>query len=397
MNTGQKALDTRLVHPPDSQGEGRLLGAVSPPIFQTSTFVFDSAEQGGARFAGTEPGYVYSRIANPTVRLLEQAVADAEGAQAGLAFGSGMAAISSVLVQLLRSGDHVLVSRGVYGGTFALLELLAEKFGIHHTFAKLTDESAVRQAWGEQTRLVYVETPVNPTMELVDIAACARVAHEHGALLVVDNTFATPVLQRPLELGADVVIHSATKYLGGHGDVILGLAAGTDELMSQIRLDALKDFGGITSPFDAWLVLRGMKTLAVRVRRHTESAQEIATRLQEHPQVVEVYYPGLPDFPQQSLYRQQMHGGGGMVSFIIRGGDEAGVKFMDRLELCERAVSLGEAHTLVEHPASMTHAGIPAEVRREMGIRDGLVRISVGLEDVEDIWADLEQSFKSIT
>ncbi len=397
MKTGQKSLDTRLVHPPDSQGEGRLLGAVAPPVFLTSTFVFDSAEQGGARFAGQEPGYVYSRLANPTVGLLEQAVADAEGAQSGLAFASGMAAISSVLVQLLRSGDHVLVSRGVYGGTFALLELLTEKFGIHHTFAHLTDENAVLQAWQEQTRLIYVETPVNPTMELVDIAACARVAHEHGALLVVDNTFATPVLQRPLELGADVVIHSATKYLGGHGDVILGLAAGTTEWMSQIRLNALKDFGGITSPFDAWMVLRGMKTLAVRVRRHTESAHEIAIRLQKHPQVAEVYYPGLPDFPQRALYRQQMHGGGGMVSFVIRGGAETGVQFMDRLELCERAVSLGEVHTLVEHPTSMTHAGVPPEIREEMGISAGLIRISVGLEDVEDIWADLEQALKSST
>ncbi|MCL6452226.1 MAG: aminotransferase class V-fold PLP-dependent enzyme [Alicyclobacillus sp.] len=389
-------MDTRLVHPPNPNGDARPFGALTPPLFQTSTFYFDSAEQGGARFAGRESGFIYSRLGNPTTQLLEAAVADLEGAEMGLSFASGMAAISAVLIGLVRAGDHVVVSRGVYGCTYGLLCLLQSKFNVQFTLCDLHDEAAVSRAMRPNTTVVYVETPANPTMELVDLEACANAAHACGARLVVDNTFATPILQRPIEFGADVVVHSATKYLGGHGDVILGLAVGPKSLLDEIRVSPQKDIGGIAAPFDAWLVLRGLKTLSLRMDRHVASAMEIAGRLSRHPAVAAVYYPGLPDYPQRSLYLRQMNGAGGVMSFVVRGGMDAGIRFMNGLELCTRAVSLGETHTLVEHPASMTHSAVPPEARREMGIEDGLIRLSVGLEDVDDIWADLNQSLCSL-
>lgn len=389
------SLDTRLVHHPDPDGEARPLGSITPPLFQTSTFRFETAEQGGARFAGEESGYIYSRLRNPTTRLLELAMADLEGAEEGLAFASGMAAISAVLIGLIRSGDHILASRGVYGCTFGLLTMLKEKFDVDFTLCDLHNEDAIRAEIRPRTRVVYIETPVNPTMELVDIQACARVANESGARLVVDNTFSSPVLQRPIELGADVVVHSATKYLGGHGDLILGVAAGPKDLLDAIRMSTQKDIGGIAAPFDAWLVLRGLKTLSLRMTRHVASALEIAERLERHPSVDAVYYPGLLSHPQRALYLRQMSGAGGVISFIVKGGLTAGIQLMNRLELCERAVSLGETHTLIQHPASMTHSPIPVDVRRQMGIDDGLIRLSVGLEDVEDIWADLDQALQS--
>lgn len=387
---------TKLIHLLDSRGESKLLGSITPPIFQTSTFVFDTAEQGGARFAGQESGYIYSRLGNPTTRLLEEAVAELEGAEEGLAFASGMAAISAVLIGLVNAGDHIVVSRGIYGCTFGLLEMLQKKFGVSHTLADLGTEAAVRAVIQPNTKVIYLETPVNPTMELVDIAACSRVAREVDATVVVDNTFATPILQRPIVLGADVVVHSATKYLGGHGDVILGVAVGPKALMDEIRLTTQKDIGGIAAPFDAWLVLRGMKTLGLRMKQHVQSAMMIAQNLRDHPAVKDVFYPGLADFPQQALYESQMSGAGGVIGFIVHGGLAMGIGLMNQLQLCERAVSLGEAHTLIQHPASMTHSPIPPDVRQAMGIDDGLIRLSVGLEDVADIWADLEQALDAI-
>ncbi|WDL97521.1 methionine gamma-lyase [Alicyclobacillus sp. ALC3] len=383
---------TKVVHLPDTRGESEVLGSITPPIFQTSTFVFESAEQGGRRFAGEENGYIYSRLGNPTTNLLEEAVADLEGGEAGVAFASGMAAISAVLVALVKTGDHILVSRGVYGCTYGLLDMLHERFGVEYTMSDLGAEDAVRAVVKPNTKVIYIETPINPTMELVDLAACSRVAREIGATVVVDNTFATPVLQRPIEWGADVVVHSATKYLGGHGDVILGVAVGPRELMSTIRLTTQKDIGGVAAPFNAWLVLRGMKTLELRMQRHNETGLAIAERLSQDAAVEHVYYPGLKSFPQRELYLRQMSGAGGVIGFILKGGYEAGVQFMNRLQLCKRAVSLGEVHTLVQHPASMTHSPVPREVRESMGISDGLVRLAVGIEDVEDIWNDIEQA-----
>lgn len=392
----EHSLQTRLIHLPDSQGQSELLGSITPPIFQTSTFVFDSAEQGGRRFAGDERGYIYTRLGNPTTRLLEESLAEIEGAEDGLVFGSGMAAISATLIALVRSGSHVLVSRGIYGCTFGLLQQLNDRFGVTFTLADLGDEDAVRAKVRPETKVIYVETPMNPTMELVDLAACAKVAHEIGAKLVVDNTFATPVLQRPIEHGADIVVHSATKYLGGHGDVILGAMVGTQDFVDEVRMTTQKDIGGIASPFDAWLVLRGMKTLALRIKEHCATGEDIASRLKQHPSVSEVYYPALPDFAQRQLYERQMDGAGGVIGFTIRGGYAGGIALMNELKLCKRAVSLGEVHTLIEHPASMTHSAIPPETRREMGIEDGFVRLAVGLEDVNDIWRDLERAFEKV-
>lgn len=391
-----KSIDTRVIHNLDGVPEAGLLGSVSPPIFQTSTFAFDSAEQGGARFAGNADGYIYTRLQNPTTHLLEQAAAELEGAEVGLAFASGMAAISAVVLGLVKAGDHIVASRGLYGCTFGLLTMLKERFLVGFTLADLKDEPSIRAAMTETTRLIYVETPVNPTMELADIRACAKVAHELGAKVVVDNTFATPVLQQPISLGADVVVHSATKYFSGHGDVILGLAVGEKGLMDDIRMHTQKDIGGIAAPFDAWLVLRGMKTLALRMRRHVDNAMELAQRLQSHQSVETVYYPGLPSHPQYELYQRQMSGAGGVLSFVVRGGLAAGISVMNRLQLCLRAVSLGETHTLIEHPASMTHSLVPPDVRQSMGIHDGLIRLSVGLETVDDIWHDLNQALSSI-
>ncbi|MFB5192540.1 trans-sulfuration enzyme family protein [Alicyclobacillus fastidiosus] len=388
----RRKLSTKLVHLPDLKGEAEVSGTITPPIFQTSTFVFDSAEQGGKRFAGDESGYIYSRLSNPTVNLLEEAIAELEGADEGIAFASGMAAISGVLMALVHTGDHVLVSRGVYGCTYGLLELLQQRFHVDYTLADLGTESAVRAAVTANTKVIYIETPMNPTMELVDIAACCRVAKEIGATVVVDNTFATPVLQRPIELGADIVIHSATKYLGGHGDVIMGLAAGPREIMSKIRMTTQKDIGGIAAPFNAWLVLRGMKTLDLRMNRHCGSALEIANRIQGHPAVTNVYYPGLSSFAQRDLYERQMSAAGGVIGFTLGCGYQSSIRFMNKLRLCKRAVSLGEVHTLVQHPASMTHSLIPKTTREQMGIDDTFIRLSVGIEDVDDIWDDLEQA-----
>jgi len=390
----RNGLNTKLIHLPDLNHEAHLLGSISPPLFQTSTFIFDTAEQGGRRFAGEENGYIYSRLANPTVKLLEDAVAELEGAAAGLAFASGMAAISAVILSLVETGDDIVASRGIYGCTFGLLHMLETKFHVSHRLVDLHDEQAVRASISPQTKVIYVETPINPTMELVDLAACARVAKEIGAVFVVDNTFA-PIIQRPMDFGADIVIHSATKYLGGHGDVILGVAVGHQSLMDTIRMTTQKDVGGIAGPFDAWLVLRGMKTLGLRMRQHELNAQCIAQRLNGTEQIETVYFPGLPDFAQKELYQKQMTGAGAVISFVIRGGMNAGIQFMNQLKLCKRAVSLGEAHSLIQHPASMTHSGVPSAVREQMGVVDGLIRLSVGLEDVEDIWSDLSQALEN--
>lgn len=388
----RRDISTKLVHLPDTRQEAEAYGSITPPIFQTSTFVFDTAEQGGNRFAGHESGYIYSRLGNPTIHLLEEAVAELEGAEEGLAFASGMAAISAVLIGLVESGSHVVVSRGIYGCTYGLLNMLESRFQVAYTLADLHDEDSVRAAVQPNTKVIYLETPINPTMELVDIAACARIAKEIGAIVVVDNTFATPVLQRPIEHGADIVVHSATKYLGGHGDVILGVAVGPSDIISRLRLTTQKDIGGIAAPFDTWLVLRGMKTLSIRMKRHCETAMEIAERLVRHPSVGQVFYPGLRSHPQYTLYSRQMTGAGGVIGFIIEGGIDAGIRMMNRLQLCKRAVSLGEVHTLIQHPASMTHSPVPKTEREKMGIDDGLIRLAVGLEDVDDIWADLSQA-----
>ncbi|TCP54644.1 methionine-gamma-lyase [Tumebacillus sp. BK434] len=394
MKKDEKGFSTRSIHPDGVEKD--VYGALVPPLYLSSTFVFPSAEAGGARFAGEEPGMIYSRIANPTVQALETAVAGLEGGEAGLAFGSGMGAISAVLLALVESGDHVLCSDGLYGCTYGFLSLLKRKFKVDFSLADLADEEAVRRAMRPETKVVYVETPINPTMKLVDLEMVARVAHEQGAQVVVDNTFLTPYLQRPLAHGCDVVVHSATKYLGGHGDLIAGVAVGRKAFLDEVRMSTLKDIGAVLSPMDAWLILRGLKTLPLRMERHCENAQQVAAFLQGHPKVKRVRFPGLDDFPQQELAAKQMTGPGGMISFEVE-SLEAGRTVMDHVQVAKLAVSLGETTTLIQHPATMTHSVIPAEVRQqEMGIADGLIRLSVGLEDVADVIRDLEQALEKI-
>jgi methionine-gamma-lyase len=388
-NRRKQGLSTLAIH----EGEEHCgFGSLATPIYQTSTFVFGSADEGGRRFAGEDPGYIYTRLGNPTVRVLERKVAALEGAEEGLAFATGMAAISAVLLGLLKTGDHIVATRGLYGCTYGLLNLLKERFGVDFTFCGMENEQVLEEAIRPNTRIIYIETPINPTMELADLAMAARVAKRHGAFTVVDNTFMSPYFQRPIEHGCDLVVHSATKYIGGHGDVVAGMAVGPKEVLDRIRMTTQKDIGGTLSPFDAYLLIRGLKTLAIRMERHSANAMEVARFLRNHPAVAKVHYPGLPDFPQHELARRQMDGFGGCLSFELKGGMDAGIRMLNRVRLCKRAVSLGDVDTLIQHPASMTHSVVPPEVRAQMGISDGLIRLSVGIEDLEDILEDLEQA-----
>lgn len=366
-------------------------GALSTPIYQTSTFVFDNAKQGGDRFALKEDGYIYSRLGNPTNTSLEEKLALLEGTEAAISTGSGIGAISAAMWTALKAGDHVVASDTLYGCTFAYLNHGLTRYGVEVTFCDASDPENIRKAMKENTRVVYLETPANPSLKINDIEAISKIAHENKDCLVfVDNTFCTPYIQRPIELGADVVIHSGTKYLNGHGDVISGFVCGTKEFIDNVRFFGIKDMTGANlSPFDAFLILRGLKTLAIRMDRHCSNAMKVAEFLESHPAVDKVYYPGLKSFPQYELAKKQMSLPGGMVSFELKGGLEEGIKVMDNVKLCKLAVSLGDAESLIEHPASMTHSPYSAEERAEAGISDSLVRLSVGLEDAPDIIEDL--------
>ncbi|MCB1423871.1 MAG: methionine gamma-lyase [Nitratireductor sp.] len=368
-------------------------GALTPPLHLTSTFAFETAEAGGEMFAGERVGHIYSRISNPTLDLLERRIADLEGAEAGLALSSGMGAITATLWTLLSPGDEVIVDKTLYGCTFAFMRHGLAKWGVTITHVDMTDAENLRGAISSKTRVVYFETPANPNMRLVDIRAVAAIAHEAGAQVLVDNTYATPYLTRPVELGADIVLHSATKYLGGHGDLVAGLVVGRQQQIDEIRMVGMKDMtGAIMAPFNAMLILRGLKTLALRMERHCTSATIVADWLEAHPEIGTVYFPGLESFPQHNLALRQMTKPGAMIAFELKGGMQAGKDMMNRLQLIGRAVSLGDAESLIQHPASMTHSTYTAQERAEHGISDGLIRLSVGLEDVSDILADLEQS-----
>lgn len=364
--------------------------ALTPPLHLTSTFAFPDAETGGALFAGEAEGHIYSRISNPTVALLEARIASLEGAEAGLATASGMGAISSLMWTLLKPGDEIITDKTLYGCTFAFMRDGLSRFGITITHADLRDPANLAAAISDKTRLVYFETPANPNMRLVDISAASRIAHAAGALVVVDNTYASPLITRPIELGADFVVHSATKYLGGHGDLVAGMVLGRADAIKEVRMVGVKDMtGSVMAPFNAMLVMRGLKTLQLRMARHCESGMRVAEWLEAQPGVEAVYYPGLKSHPQHELAKRQMAGFGGMIALELKGGYEAGIAMMNRLQMIRRAVSLGDAETLIQHPASMTHSTYSPDERRAHGISDGLVRLSVGLEDVEDILADL--------
>lgn len=373
-------------------------GALTPPLHLTSTFVFETAEAGGNMFAGEQAGHVYSRISNPTNDLLERRIAVLEGAEAGLALASGMGAITSALWTLLAPGDEIILDKTLYGCTFSFMHHGLAKFGIKVTHVDLTQAENLTAAISDKTKVVYFETPANPNMRLVDIATVSGIAHANGAKVVVDNTYATPYLTQPIKHGADIVVHSATKYLGGHGDVVAGLLVGSAELVADIRLQGMKDMtGAVMAPFNAMLILRGIKTLELRMDRHCSSAATIAAMLEASPAVQKVWYPGLESFEQHDLAKQQMSQFGGMIAFELIGGKQAGIAMMNKLELVSRAVSLGDAETLVQHPASMTHSTYSTQELAEHGISEGLVRLSIGLEGVDDLIADLAQALPKST
>ncbi|WP_423808718.1 methionine gamma-lyase [Porphyromonas endodontalis] len=386
---------TRAVH---VGAEKNQYGTLASPIYQTSTFVFDNAEQGGRRFALEEGGYIYTRLGNPTLTAVEQKVASLEGAEACMSASSGMGAITSAIWVCVEQGDHIVAGKTLYGCTYAFLEHGLKRYGVDVTFVDTRDPENVRKAMRPNTKLVYVETPANPNMYISDIEAIAKIAHaQEGVRVMVDNTFCTPYLCRPLEFGADIVVHSATKFLNGHGDVIAGFVCGSQEYIDQVRLLGVKDLtGSVLGPFEAFLINRGIKTLHVRMDRHCENAQKVAEFLEKHPKVESIAYPGLASFPQKSLADKYMKKPGSMIAFEIKGGLEAGRKLMNSVHLAALAVSLGDTETLIEHPASMTHSPYTPEERAASDISEGMVRLSVGLEDAEDIIADLKQALDQL-
>ncbi len=390
MNLKKSGFSTRAIHAGERPEE---TGAVVTPIYQTAPFKFKSATHAASVMAGKEKGYVYSRGLNPTTEVLEEKMADIEGGEAALAQATGMAAISAAVFTSVKGGDHIIADEVIYGSTYDLFVDL-KKFGVDVSFIDTSDIGNVEAAFRPKTKLVFFETPANPTMKLTDIKAVCDIAHENGATVMVDNTFMTPYFQQPLSLGADVVLHSATKYLNGHGDTLGGVIVGTSDFIKQARHTA-KNMGGAMSPFSAWLIIRGIKTLPVRMDRHNENAMAVAKYLKEHEKVGKVDYPGLTDFPQYDLARKQMSGAGGMIAFLLKDANDVPL-FLNALELCTLAVSLGETGTLVQHPATMTHAVVPREKRIKYGIVDELVRLSVGIEDVDDVIGDLGQALDSV-
>lgn len=374
-------------------------GALTMPIYQTSTFEFDCCEQGGRRFAGEEKGYIYTRLGNPSISAVENKVALLEGGEACAAASSGMGAVSACLWSIAGAGKHILADETLYGCTFALLNHGMTRYGVEVTFVDTSDLEQVKANLKENTVCVYLETPANPNLKISDIQAVAELAHAYNPAIqvVCDNTFASPYLQRPLELGADVVVHSATKYLNGHGDVIAGFVVGTEAFINEVKMFGLKDMTGATlGPFEAFLIMRGLKTMEIRMERHCENAKKVAEYLVKQEKVERVYYPGLETHPGYEIAKKQMQDFGAMISFEVKGGKESGMKFVNSLSMIPIAVSLGDAETLVQHPASMTHSVYTEEELKVAGISAGLIRLSVGLENAEDIIADLELGFSKI-
>lgn len=391
MTQGNKYFNTQAIHygysPLDSQG------ALVPPVFQTSTFVFPTAQYGADCFAGRQKGHFYSRISNPTLDLLEKRLAQLEDGEGAVVFSSGMGAITSTCWSLLQPGDELIADMTLYGCTFTFFNHGLAKFGIKIKHVDLTNLKKLKEAITEKTKIIFFETPANPNMRVSDIANISEIAHQYNILVIVDSTYCSPYLQQPLKLGADIVVHSMTKYLSGHGDVTAGAIITTHELANKIRVEGLKDMtGACLSPHDASLILRGIKTLGIRMEQICENAQRIAQYLEDNPKVETIYYPGLTSFPQYELAKRQMRLAGGMIAIELKGGIKEGREFLNRLNLFSRAVSLGDCESLAQHPATMTHATYSVEERQRHGISDGLVRLSIGLEDVDDLIADLEQA-----
>ena len=394
-----KGFSTKQIHTAHVDIPG--INPLATPIFQTSTFVFDNTEQGARRFKGDESGYIYTRLGNPNANQLGEKIAVLENGESGMVMSSGMGAITTVIWTALKAGDHLLADDALYGCTFSYFTHGLTRFGVEVTLVDFQDIDAVKANLRDNTKVVYFETPTNPNLKLVDITAISEIAHKYNPdiKVIVDNTFCTPYLQRPLDMGADVVIHSATKYLNGHGDVIAGMAAGKADFITECTMFGLKDMtGAVIGPFEAFLINRGLKTLDIRVKKHCESALEGAKHLENHPMVKRVYYPGLKSHPQHELALKQMKNGfGGIVAFELNATKDESERFINSLKLCTLAVSLGDAETLIEHPASMTHSTYTPEALEAAGISESLIRLSVGLEDVEDIIDDLDMGLKLIT
>jgi methionine-gamma-lyase len=383
------SLQTLAIHAGESPDP--TTGALVPPLYFATTYHLGSTERGMALFSGEEDGYVYTRWGNPTVDVLQKRVAALEGAQAGLATASGMAAIATSVLANARAGDHVIAAKAIYPSTYHFLEQNLGALGIETTFVDATEAQNVANALRPNTRVIYVESPGNPLLALCDLEAIAQIAHRAGALAICDSTFASPVNQQPLKWGIDLVVHSATKYLNGHGDAVGGMILGARGLIERASVETLRYFGGVLSPFNSYLILRGIPTLPLRIKQHNANALAVAQFLEAHPGIEWVLYPGLASHPQHVLAQKQMTGFGGMISFEVKGGVAAGARLMNRLKLCALATSLGDARTLISHPASTTHSVLSSQARLEQGVSDGLVRMSVGLEEAADIIADLEQ------
>ena len=389
-----KHIETQAIH------SGRIndeqFGSLATPLYQTSTFIFNDAQQGADRFAGEAEGYIYTRLGNPTTRQLEMRVAAMEEMEDAAATATGMGAVSGALLANLECGDHIISSKAIYGCSYALINHQLRKFGIEVSFVDMTDPSNIEKEIKENTKVIFLETPINPNLVVLDIKEIADIAKKHKILSIVDNTFLTPVLQQPGKFGIDIVVHSATKYLNGHGDVVAGVICGTSEMIMNIKMTILKDIGATISPHDAWLILRGIKTLPIRMERHCNNAQSIAEFLEAHDAVDQVYYPGLKSHPGNKFIGNQMKAAGGVIAFEIKSDLAGGSEFINRMALFSIAVSLGDAESLIQHPASMTHSPYTQEERLEAGISDSLIRISVGLENVDDLIADLSQSLAEI-
>ena len=386
--------ETLCIHAGKAKGAHQ--GALTTPLYQTSTFVFDNAEQGAARFAGEEEGYIYTRLGNPTTRELELKMAALEKMEDAAATATGMAAVSGAVLSFLQAGDHVIVSKAIYGCSFALFNHQLPKFGIKVSFVDMAGSEELEAVLTPATKMIFAETPINPNLKVLDLKMIADFARKHNLISIIDNTFMSPILQTPVDFGIDIVIHSATKYLNGHGDVVAGIIVSSKEYIATIKSTILKDIGGTISPHDAWLILRGLKTLSVRVERHCKSAQTVAEFLEQHPMVSEVYYPGLPSHQGHKYLGAQMRGAGGVIGFELDGTLEEGREFINAMGLFSIAVSLGDAESLIQHPASMTHSPYTQEERLSAGISDGLIRISVGLEHSDDLIADLTQAFNKV-
>lgn len=397
MDYTTKGWGTKSVH--GGKHKDTQYGALAMPIYQTSTFIFENCAQGAARFEGTEKGYIYTRLGNPTSTALEEKVALLDGAEASLATASGMGAVSSTLWTLCRAGAHVLADETLYGCTWALLTHGLTRYGVEVDLIDTSDLEAVKAHLKPNTVCVYLETPANPNLKIADIAAVAEIAHTYNPdiKVVCDNTFASPYLQSPLALGADVVVYSATKYLNGHGDVIAGFVSGKADFINQVRMFGIKDMtGSVLGPQDAFLILRGLKTFEIRMQKHCENCKKVVEFLKNHPKIEKIYYPGIESHPNHEVAKKQMRDFGAMVSFEVKGGKPAGEKLLNSLELCTLAVSLGSDETLIEHPASMTHSTYDPEALIEAGVPAGLVRLSVGLENAEDIIEDLANGLAQI-